>query len=283
MFPVIEPGREIPRIIHQCYFQGWEALLPEVRTEIEKMKARNPNWDYRFYDAAAAEAFILQTYGADMLRLYLTIDAEYYAARADLFRYLLCYHTGGVYLDCKSTALLPLDEVLRPDDVFLLAQWPERRDSYMKKGNLAELSHIFGGDFLQWFIVSAPGHPFLRVVLERVIRGVERYKVFQNGVGRVAVFRLTGPIVYTLAIHPIRTLHPYRYVKSDLDLHFVYSIFNDYKHHRSVFGTHYSLLVRPLIRRDAVTTAVAIAWFGHLQPFLARVRGSVLKRLRSAT
>jgi mannosyltransferase OCH1-like enzyme len=277
MIPEFKLGTSIPRIIHQCVFQGWESISPEIRSEIEALRARNPDWDYRFYDAAAAEKFIADAYGRDILAFYLAIDSRYYAARADLFRYLVCYHTGGVYLDCKSTAILPLDQVIRQDDVFLLAQWPEHRDKPAEYSNFKEFRHIQGGAYLQWFIVSAPGHPFLRAVLERVLEGIRAYRVFEMGVGRDAVFRLTGPIAYTLAIHPIRTLHPHRYVKSDLDLHFVYSIFSDHKRHRSVFGTHYSQLTRPLIRQDAVTTAVYVAWFGRLQPFLARVRNAVLR------
>lgn len=280
MIPDIELGTSVPRIIHQCVFQGWESISPEIRSEIGALRARNPDWDYRFYDAAAAEKFIADAYGPDILALYLAIDPRYYAARADLFRYLVCYHTGGVYLDCKSTALLPLDQVIRQDDVFLLAQWPEHRDKPAEDSNFKEFRHIQGGAYLQWLIVSAPGHPFLRAVLERVLEGIRAYRVFEMGVGRDAVFRLTGPIAYTLAIHPIRTLHPHRYVKSDLDLHFVYSIFSDHKRHRSVFGTHYSQLSLPLIRRDAMTTAAAVAWFGRVRPFVARVRNSVLRRSR---
>jgi mannosyltransferase OCH1-like enzyme len=276
MIPCIEFGKTIPRIIHQCVFQGWNSILPEVKSEIGKLRERNPNWEYRFYDAAAAEAFIAENYGADILSTYLEIDPQYYAARADLFRYLVCYHTGGVYLDYKSTALLPFDQVLKPDDVFLLAQWPERRDRAAKDGVFSDFHHVQGGAYLQWFIVSAPGHPFLRAVLDSVLCGIQTYQVFDGGVGRDGVLRLTGPIAYTLAIHPLRALHPHRYVKSDLDLQFVYSIFEDHKSHRSVFDTHYSKLTRPVVRRDAVTTALAIAWFGRLQPFLGWLRNFVL-------
>jgi hypothetical protein len=67
-------------------------------------------------------------------------------------------------------------------------------------------------------------------------------------------------------------------VKSDLDLQFVYSIFEDHKKHRSVFDTHYSKLTRPVVRRDSVTTALTIAWFGRLQPFLGWLRNLTLSQ-----
>jgi mannosyltransferase OCH1-like enzyme len=285
VFPIMIPdfklGTSIPRIIHQCVFQGWESISPEIRADIAALRARNPDWDYRFYDAAAAEAFIAAVYGDAILALYLAIDPQYYAARADLFRYLVCYHTGGVYLDCKSTALLPLDQVIRQDDVFLLAQWPEHRAKAPEQSNFKEFRHIQGGAYLQWFIVSAPGHPFLRSVLERVLQSIQTYRVFQMGVGRDGVFRLTGPIAYTLAIDPIRALHPHRYVKSDLDLHFVYSIFNDHKSHRFVFRTHYSQLTIPVIRQRPVTSSLATIWFGNFKPRINQIQRRVTNIFRN--
>ena len=48
--------------------------------------------------------YIRREYGESILSCYLRIDPVYGAARADLFRYLLLYRTGGVYLDIKSAA-----------------------------------------------------------------------------------------------------------------------------------------------------------------------------------
>ncbi len=83
--------------------------------------------------------------------------------------------------------------MIRPDDAFLLAQWPERRDRQAKDSKHKELRGIPGDAYLQWFLVTAPGHPFLKAVLERVIAGLRSYRVFEAGVGQPAVLRLTGP------------------------------------------------------------------------------------------
>jgi mannosyltransferase OCH1-like enzyme len=132
--PRIATGTSVPRIIHQVMMQGWDALPPEVAEGIAALRARNPGWEYRFYDAAAVEEFIERVYGTAMLRIYRSIDPVYHAPRSDLFRHLVCHAEGGVYFDIKSTALRPLDEVIRPDDAYILSQRPELVESIAKLG-----------------------------------------------------------------------------------------------------------------------------------------------------
>jgi hypothetical protein len=83
----------------------------------------NPAWEYRLYDDDAIEAFLLAHYDPAVRAAYQRIDPSYGAARADLFRYLVIYKLGGVYIDIKSRFLRPIDEVLRGDEAFLLSQW----------------------------------------------------------------------------------------------------------------------------------------------------------------
>ena len=110
-------GAAIPRILHQTYHA---ADLPEpLRKNVEQLKQANPGWEYRFYDDAAIERFIAGTYGQRILGYYRRINPEYGAARADLFRYLLIYAVGGVYLDIKSRATQPLDVLLGFGTVFV--------------------------------------------------------------------------------------------------------------------------------------------------------------------
>jgi len=84
---------------------------------ISAIKNLNPGWEHRLYDDKECSDFIKEHYGTDMQNLYKRINPSYGPARADLFRYLLIYKIGGVYLDMKSTTTKPLSEVLRPDDV----------------------------------------------------------------------------------------------------------------------------------------------------------------------
>lgn len=154
------------------------------------------------YDDKEVENYILNNYGNEVFRYYLKINPKYGAARADFFRYLLIYKEGGVYLDLKSTVTQSLDEVLPKNKNFLLSHWDNGEGGIHGRTGLdlrPELSHIKGGEFLQWCIISVAGHPYLRSVILRVLKKIDDYSIF-DGTGWSVTVRVTGPIVYSLAI-----------------------------------------------------------------------------------
>jgi hypothetical protein len=239
-------GLRIPQIIHQTF--PVKTLPPALQENVDAMCALNPDWEHRLYDDADVESFIERSYGKSILRLYRQINPRYGAARADLFRYLLLYKEGGVYLDIKSTARSPLSQVLRPDDRFLISQWPHETGSPFSGWGLDEsLSHVPEGEFMQWLIIASPGHPFLRAAIRNVLRNLRVYLPSEHGVGRMSVLHVTGPIAYTLAIEPLLSQQPHRVVLSHTELNFHYTIFRKFMAHGQLFPTHYASQTEPVV------------------------------------
>ena len=85
-------------------------FLSRIMNNIDFLIRMNGSWEYRMFDDRECGEFIRNAYGAEMLKLYMSINPAYGAARADLFRYLLIYHYGGVYLDLKSTCTKPFEQ-----------------------------------------------------------------------------------------------------------------------------------------------------------------------------
>jgi len=231
----------IPRKIHQIFLTG--SLPPRLREQVEALEARNPGWDHRIWNDGDAQRFISEYHGELMLDTYRLINPEYGAARADLLRHLLIYSFGGVYLDIKSDIAKPLDEVIRPDDHYLLAQWDEdhQRRGF---GQHPELSGVPGGEYLTHFIIGEPRHNFSRAAIDRIARNVREYKPW-SGVGKMGVVRTTGPSAYTLAVHPLRLTCRHRMV-TEAEIGSTLSI-GDYDHRR-VFTRHYSTLTAPVAK-----------------------------------
>lgn len=237
---------KIPRIIHQT-FPG-RTLPPPLAEIVASLKRNNPGWEHRLYDDDDIEAFIGNGYGADILRLYRRIDRRYGAARADVFRYLLVYKVGGVYLDIKSTFDRPIDDVLGPDDRFVLSRWSQAPgQDHTAFGIHPELGHLAAGEFQQWHIIAAAGHPFLAAVIERVLGNLRRYNPWRDGVGKPGVLRVTGPIPYTLAIAPLLDAHPHRLVADESALSLRYNVLGGvaYQEH---LPRHYSFQTASLVR-----------------------------------
>jgi mannosyltransferase OCH1-like enzyme len=229
----------IPRIIHQTV-RDRAALSALIVDNIRNLKCLNEGWTYRLYDDGDCRDFIGSRFGAETLAYFDRINPLYGAARADLFRYLLLYEFGGVYLDIKSTATLPLDGVLQPSDSYLLSSW---------SGKTARF------EYQQWHIVAAPKHPFLKAVIEAVRKNIDNYNPLTHRVGKNGVLELTGPVVYTSTIRSIEKLYDHRVVDIE-DLGFQYTIVPTSKTdnrrygHEELFPNHYSDQVAPIINRD---------------------------------
>ena len=250
----------IPRIIHQTY--PTLDLPPILAANVAKLRTQNPTWEHRLYDDAAIESFILAEYGSAVLASYNRIEARYGAARADLFRYLLINRVGGLYLDIKSGADRPLDDIFREDDTFIISQWRARRgEPHEGWGWHWELRRNVGGEFQQWFIAAVSGHPFLAAVIARVLANIDTYSPYRHGVGRAAVLRITGPIAYTQAISPLLPNHTHRRVLNESVLGLRYSIVPGTEHRR-FFARHYQDQHLPLI-------GPAPGWAGRLAVRLA--------------
>jgi len=245
ILPVFPEGSTIPKVIYQVYTNP--TLTPVLEENIRSIKAMNPGWEHRLFGEADIENFIRSAYGDAVLEYYYRIKPEYLVARIDVFKYLLMYKQGGVYLDIKSTTERPLDEALRADDVFLLSRWPMGESQYQGWGKHWKLKRIGGHEFQQWHIIAAPGHPFLRAVAEAIFDNIERYNPVLHNTGKDGVVRLTGPIVYTLAIAPLLRDCRYRRVTSHQDLGLSYSVFEKRGgSHRTMFGVYYSKLKEPI-------------------------------------
>ena len=233
----------IPKIIHQTC-RSYDALAPELKDNIRFIKENNPGWEHHLYDDAAVRQYFARHLSAPQQRALENLNPKYGVVLADLFRYLVVYHQGGVYLDVKSTARLPLDRVLRPEDSYLISQWPNRLvESSPGAGLHIELFRVAGGEFQQWHVIAEPGHAFLRNVLSNVLFNCANYSVSWFGVGKLGVLRVSGPICYTMAVVPLLPLHAHRIVSID-ELGFRYSIYEEMgkRDHHARDPEHYSRL-----------------------------------------
>lgn len=229
-----------PRYIPKKLFQliaDKNKISPQFAKNIAKLRKKNPDFVYRLYDDSEIPDYIQRYYGPEMLDYYNRINPKYGAARADLFRYLLMYREGGVYLDIKSGSHFPLNRIILPDDEYILAHW-DLPFNYQIIGNSR-------GEYQQWHIITRPGHPFLKAVINEVMRNIDNYDL-TVGVGKLAVLKVTGPIAYTRAIIPIAQNYPHRLVEIN-DL--IGLVYNDLPtSHINLFSkTHYSKITEPVV------------------------------------
>ncbi len=251
----IEMGSTIPKVVHLTYYR--KSLPTELQQNLDKLKSMNPHWEFRLYDDADIEQYIKQHF-PDLLKYYHQINPIYGAAKADFFRYLLIYNEGGFYLDIKSGALKPFDEIIQNDDVFILSYWPNEKGlPYEGAGISSDVPDPLG-EFEQWYIISVKGHPFLKAVIENMCNNIRIYNPFIHHTARWGVFTVTGPIAYSLAIAPHLATQPHRLVRSHYDLDLIYSIFSadQVPRHHGIFKKHYSFINAPIVKQPLLINLI---------------------------
>lgn len=249
--PIFPETNSIPKRIHQIYItpQDTDESLPQALQEnIAYTRALNPNWEHKVWRNKEIETFILQHYGEKMLQCYHLIDPSYGAIKADLFRYLLMYKEGGVYIDLKCLFSRPLDELIREDDRYILSHWDNGKgESHEGWGQLfPELAHIERGEYIMSFIVSEGGHPFVRNILVSCVKNISKYNPYRTDVGFGGTMKLTGPIVYTLGIREIIERRPnisFRQVDAIPEWGFIYNTFQT----AAIVKTDYRKSYKPII------------------------------------
>lgn len=274
VLPTFTQGQAIPQIIHQTYFS--HTVPAEIQANIATLKALNPLWDYRFYTDSDIVEFIQNNYDAQVLDYYNRINPAYGAAKADLFRYLVVYKCGGAYLDIKSSTAIALDDVLTAQDRYILSYWQNKPGQAFEGFGMHPELDVATGEFQQWHVIAAPGHPFLKAVIETVFSNIDRYLPSLHGVGQHGVVRVTGPVTYTLSILPLLPLHPHRIVSSEADLGLQYSIYNKFSHMHISKATHYTVLKEPIVFLSAIRSKMS-ALVAQLQKINDGI-GSYLRR-----
>jgi inositol phosphorylceramide mannosyltransferase catalytic subunit len=143
---VAKPGqREIPKIIHQIWIGG---PIPEKYNGIRKTwKEKNPDWEYRLWTDADLPAFPF----TDRKRFEKAISV---GEKADILRYDILLHFGGLYVDTDFECLKSFDPIHSTCDFYVGLEAAFCEDQAPAMGNA--------------LIASIPGHPILKYCLKDI-------------------------------------------------------------------------------------------------------------------
>ena len=88
-------------IIPLKFFQTWKTkeLPPLLQNNMDKIKEKNPEFEYFLFDDNDCRIFIQKHFRPDVLHAYDTLIPGAY--KADLWRYCVLFICGGIYLDMR--------------------------------------------------------------------------------------------------------------------------------------------------------------------------------------
>ena len=148
------------------------------------------------------------------------------AAKADLWRYLILYKNGGVYLDLDSCFNVPLNQIIDNNDKAIITR------------------ECRSGFFVQWCLFFNKSHPILKEIIETVVdnilRCIKEKKIINS---YIELYDTTGPSAITKVIeshYKILNFNKSAYDSSDDEL--AKKITVDRDDHIRFFGTDYNNL-----------------------------------------
>jgi hypothetical protein len=178
-------------MIPKHIFQTWKTKdLPYgIKQSIAKMMSINPGYHHHLYDDKEIAQFINEHFPGRIANAFSRLAIG--AAKADLWRYCVLYHYGGVYLDIDATITKSLDDgLIRPDDTAIITR-----------------EHV-EGLFNQWILIFSKGHPLLKAVIDSCVDNIE-LKNSNN------ILHLTGSTVITNVINYRLKSNQLKYVDRD--------------------------------------------------------------------
>ncbi len=160
------PDRPIPRIIWQtnfsnrCTYPLWKNYLRNRRY--------SRDFEHRYVSTEEREEYIKKHCLERVVKAYMRLTDG--AAQADLWRLIVLYNEGGVYIDFDGTLVRPLAEILGSRKHFFI--WDRKRTS-------------------NYFFAAEAKSPIMKRCVDIAVEAIENYNT-ENG---QSVFFTTGPSV----------------------------------------------------------------------------------------
>ena len=170
-------------------FQTWKtSTLPKgLRRYSKAWRTLNPKYKYRLFGNKECRRYIRTNFGEREAKAFDILAPG--AFKADLFRYCVLYHEGGIYSDVDIEPLVPIEEFVSPEDDFV---------------SIRERWEI-PGVYQAFMVCQKPRLPFLKKLIDHVVQCTEK-KYYPHLPDRDSheyweqVLSITGPVALAKCI-----------------------------------------------------------------------------------
>lgn len=187
-----------PNIFQTHKSQEYISSNQKLKKAQESWK-RHKSFNYKFYSDKEQDEF-MKTHFADIYDAYSKLIMP--VMKADLWRYCVIYHYGGIYTDSDTVCLTDPEIFLK--NMYLVTTLEHERD------------------FCQWTFAAPKGSPILKSIIDKSVERIRSIKEFK---GEHLIHWLTGPRLYTEVImdwlfeHGYSTVSDKTRIKSNMKLY----------------------------------------------------------------
>lgn len=182
---------DIPRIIHYVYAGSLEP--PQYSVYVEKVRQLHPNWKITIWDDVVALSLVNE-YFSEFRAMYTSYKRP--VQRADVFRVMVMYLSGGFYMDLDMLCYKSLDELCGQGLVLGV-------EKTLTQQLCTQLGHRHRQRIANYMFGSSPRHPFWLEILKGMKERSQKPVDSESD-----VLESTGPGLVTDVYHAVRHLYP---------------------------------------------------------------------------
>jgi Glycosyltransferase sugar-binding region containing DXD motif len=179
---------------------------------------KNANWTIHFCDNEEKDNFMATAFAnTSILWAYNVLNPQIGCSKAEIWRLAVLYVYGGMYMDDDATLETRLDDIVAPEDRFIISTEPGVFDDrcYIDSFPLSNHSMTtrFGATavnktlfdnkfFVNWAIFASPRHPILVRTMEHAVDLIRR-EYFGESAIKLHVNDHRGKLLMCATTHPI--------------------------------------------------------------------------------
>ena len=186
-------NQKIPPIVHQTWVEN--RFGKTHANQIKKFRSLNKNLNFKIYSEKQMIEYMEHKW-SDHEIYNIFNKCKIGPLRTDIFRYCILYEQGGYYFDINKACSIPLTNLHKNNDSFVLTF----EDTYSFIPPHKKTLHILKRPFnhcLQWGLCVEKKHKILDGIIAHIVKNYPFYKnkKFQNP--KLAILNFTGPGAYT--------------------------------------------------------------------------------------
>ena len=227
----------IPKVVY--FVHANKKIAQQFNDVILYNKKNNPELEFRFYDDIKIKKFIKKYY-PEFYKFFICINKDYGAAEADIFRILILYHYGGIYIDIKTKINNIYDQI--KDTPFACGKYDEYLMRYY--------NNLIGFGYSNFFISSEKRGKIITDLKNEMYYRLSNFGKLNlsfkynflfygnNLSGIKAVFFHTGPGLFNDVLYNhknFKAIYNEKYIKYDNSSSYTYRIIN----HRKIYKNRY--------------------------------------------
>jgi len=199
--PIYSVVSDLDQKIPNNVYQTWQIdkVGQTHLSELAKFRSLNSKYSFYFYDEKQMDEYMTTYFRHDdILDVYRR--AKYGPLKTDIWRYCILWERGGVYFDISKMLGIPLAQLIEPTDLGIISF--EANDSPIQcPPAVASQLQYPRKTVLNWGLMFVKGHPFLRLVIDRIVEKAPNYVGREVSNVRSAILELSGPHHFTECLY----------------------------------------------------------------------------------